>query len=75
MRIFMSKAEIRQIEVMEKLKGGEIAQGLASDMIGRSVRTVRRKLYRYKANGASGLCTALVAGRVTEKPLMRSARA
>ena len=55
MRIAMNKAEIKQIEVMEKLKRGEIAQGPASDMIGRSVRTVRRKLYRYKANGAEGL--------------------
>ena len=55
MRIAMNKAEIKQIEVMEKLKRGEIAQGPASDMIGRSVRTVRRKLFRYKINGAKGL--------------------
>ena len=51
MRISMSKAEINRIEVMEKLKRGKIVQEPASDMIGRSVKACRGKLFRYKVNG------------------------
>ena len=55
MRILMSKAEIKQIEVIEKLRRQEITQATAAELIDKSTRSVRRKLVRYNARGAEGL--------------------
>lgn len=55
MRIPMSKKELNQIEVMEKLKREEISRKTAAKVIGRSKRTVSRKLKRYREKGPAGL--------------------
>lgn len=55
MRILMSKAEIKQIEIIEKLKRKEITRATAAELLGKSVRSVCRKLARYNESGAEGL--------------------
>jgi len=51
----MSREEIKQIKVMEQFKRGEISQKTAAELMGKSVRTVRRKYTRYKTHGVPGL--------------------
>ena len=55
MRIIMSLKESKQIGVMEKLMQAEISQGTAAELMNISGRQVRRKLARYRENGAQGL--------------------
>lgn len=55
MRIIMSRQEIKQIKIMEQFKRGEISRKTASELMGRSERTITRKCARYNANGAQGL--------------------
>ena len=55
MRILMSKAESKQIEIIEKLKRREITQRTAAELMEKSTRSVRRRLARYNASGAEGL--------------------
>lgn len=51
----MSKKELNQIEIMEKLKREEISRKTAAEVICRSKRTVSRKLKRYREKGPAGL--------------------
>lgn len=53
--IAMSNKEITQVEVFEKLKRREIKQGHAARLLTLSVRQVRRKLKKYKLEGAKSL--------------------
>lgn len=67
MRIPMSKKELNQIGIMEKLKRGEISRKTAAEVLGRSKRTISRRLRRYCEDGAAGL-----AHRLAGKPGNRS---
>ena len=53
--IVMSNEEINQVEIFEKLKRREIKQGKAAGILGISVRQVKRKLRKYKLDGAKSL--------------------
>ena len=53
--IVMSNQEINQVEIFEKLKRKELKQGKAADILGLSVRQIKRKLRKYKLNGAKSL--------------------
>lgn len=53
--IVMSNEEINQVEIFEKLKRREIKQGKAADILEISVRQIKRKLKKYKLNGAKSL--------------------
>jgi hypothetical protein len=53
--IIMSKKEVDQIGVFEKLKRKEITQIIAAKMLKISDRAVRKKMKRYLAKGAIGL--------------------
>jgi hypothetical protein len=55
MRILMNKSEIKQIEIIEKLNRKEIIQATAAELMGKSTRSVRRRLLRYNESGAEGL--------------------
>lgn len=57
--IRMSNKEVSRISVLEKLKKKEMKQRKAADVLGISVRQVRRLLKRYKTSGASGIVHAL----------------
>lgn len=53
--IVMSKREINQVEIFEKLKRREIKQGKAGNILGLSIRQIQRKLKKYKLDGAKSL--------------------
>ncbi|MBU0974196.1 ISNCY family transposase [Patescibacteria group bacterium] len=53
--IVMSNEEINQVEIFEKLKRREIKQGKAAKVLGLSVRQIKRKLRKYKIDGAKSL--------------------
>lgn len=53
--IVISNEEINQVEIFEKLKRREIKQRKAADILGLSVRQIKRKLIKYKLNGAKSL--------------------
>ena len=53
--ITMSSKELSQIEIFEKLTRREIKQKQAAEMLGLSVRQVKRKLSFYKKEGAESL--------------------
>lgn len=53
--IAMSSEEINQIEIFEKLKRREIRQKKVARILGLSVRQVKRKLRKYKVDGAKSL--------------------
>lgn len=53
--IRMSKKELNQIEIFEKLKRREIRQKRAASILGLSVRQVKRKLRRYRLQGPDSL--------------------
>lgn len=53
--IVMSKREINQVEIFERLKRREIKQKKASKILDISVRQVKRKLRDYKLYGAKSL--------------------
>lgn len=53
--IVMSNKEVGQIEIFEKLVRREIKQKKAARLLGLSVRQVKRKLKRYKLEGARSL--------------------
>lgn len=53
--IVMSNEEINQVEIFEKLKRRELKQGKAANILGLSVRQVKRKLRKYKLDGAKSL--------------------
>jgi len=53
--IVMSSKEINQVEIFEKLKRREIKQGKAADVLGLSVRQIKRKLRKYKLDGTKSL--------------------
>lgn len=50
--IVMSNEEINQVGIFEKLKRREIKQGKAANILGLSVRQIKRKLRKYKLDGA-----------------------
>lgn len=52
---YMSNQEIGKIEILEKLVRKEIKQKKAGEVLGVSVRQVKRLVKRYKQEGASGL--------------------
>lgn len=51
----MSKKELTRLEVMQRLKAKRLKQGEASEMLGISVRQVKRLYRRYQQSGAKGL--------------------
>lgn len=53
--IAMSTKEIHQVEIFEKLVRKEIKQQKAAEILGLSVRQVKRKLRAYKISGAESL--------------------
>ena len=57
--IHMSSKEVNRISILEKLKKKEMKQRKAAEMLGISIRQIRRLLKRYKAHGASGITHAL----------------
>jgi len=57
--IHMSHKEVNRISILEKLKKKELKQRKAAQVLGVSVRQIRRLLRRYKAQGASGITHAL----------------
>lgn len=57
--IHMSSKEVSRISILEKLKKKELKQCRAANILGVSVRQVRRLVRRYKTHGASGLTHAL----------------
>lgn len=57
--IHMSNKEVNRISILEKLKKKEIKQRKAAQILGVSVRQIRRLLKRYKARGASGITHTL----------------
>ena len=57
--IHMSSKEVNRISILEKLKKKEMKQRKAAQILGVSVRQIRRLLKRYKAQGASGITHVL----------------
>ena len=55
MIIGISMKETTQIAILESLKNGEISQVCAAHRLGWTTRWVRKKLQRYKQEGAAGL--------------------
>jgi len=53
--IIMSQKEANQVEILTLLKNKKIRQKKAAQMLGLSVRQVRRKLLRFKHEGVKGL--------------------
>lgn len=53
--ITMNIRDTRRIAVLDKLKDKSMKQGAASQLLGMSVRQVRRLLRRYKLEGAKGV--------------------
>ncbi|MBU1886029.1 ISNCY family transposase [Patescibacteria group bacterium] len=53
--IVMSDKEVNQIELFEKLARKEIKQGKVANILGLSVRQIKRKLRKYKLDGAKSL--------------------
>ncbi|MBU0974727.1 hypothetical protein KKD03_03445 [Patescibacteria group bacterium] len=53
--IVMSNEKINQVEIFEKLTRREIKQGKAAKVLGLSVRQIKRKLRKYKLDGAKSL--------------------
>lgn len=53
--VIMSKKEVDQIEVFEKLKKKAITQKQASQLLNLSVRQIKRKLREYRQYGAASL--------------------
>jgi transposase len=51
----MSKAELSRLEVMDQLVEGRIRQRTAAQVLGVSVRHVKRLLSAYRREGAAGL--------------------
>ena len=66
--IAMSKKEINQVEIFEKLKRREIKQEKAARILGLSIRQVKRKLRRYKLDGTESL-THQARGRVSNNKM------
>lgn len=57
--IHMSSKEVNRISILEKLKKKELKQRKAAQILGMSVRQIRRLLRRYKVHGASGITHTL----------------
>ena len=53
--ITMSKAELSRLEVMEHLQEKRMGQRTAAEMLGISVRQVKRLLRAYRQEGAAGM--------------------
>ena len=53
--IIMSRKEIEQVSVFEKLKNDEISQKMAGKLLKLSPRWIREKLKRFRLDGAKGL--------------------
>ena len=53
--ITMSKKEVLQIEIVEKLVRKEIRQKTVANLLELSIRQVQRKIYSYKLSGVKGL--------------------
>jgi transposase len=53
--VTMSKEELSRLEVMERLQEKRIRQKVAADVLGVSVRQVKRLLRAYRREGAAGL--------------------
>ena len=51
----MSKTELNRLEVMQKLSEKRMTQAVAADLLGISVRQVKRLLGKYRQTGAAGL--------------------
>jgi transposase len=51
----MSKKELTRLEVMQRLKGKRLNQAEASEMLGISVRQVKRLYAAFRKAGAKGL--------------------
>ena len=51
----MSKKELTRLEVMQRLKAKRLSQAEASEMLGISVRQVKRLYAAYRKAGAKGL--------------------
>jgi transposase len=54
-RTWMSEEEIRRAGVLKRIKGGELSQVEAAEMLGLSYRQVKRIYQRYLGEGARGL--------------------
>jgi transposase len=51
----MSEEEVRRAGVLKRVKGGELTQVEAADMLGLSYRQLKRVYVRYRETGAKGL--------------------
>jgi transposase len=51
----MSKEELSRLEVMERLQEKRMGQRTAAEILGVSVRHVKRLLRSYRSEGAAGL--------------------
>lgn len=54
-RTWMSEEEVRRAGVLKRVKGGELTQVEAAEMLGLSYRQLRRIYVRYRESGAKGL--------------------
>ena len=54
----MSKKELNQIEIFEKLKNREMPQRAGGEELAKSIRQVKKKLAKYKIFGAESLIHA-----------------
>ncbi len=54
-KLIMSRKEVEQIKIFERILRGDITQEIAGQILEMSGRQVRSKLKRYKATGAKGL--------------------
>lgn len=54
-RIEMSVGEVKRLEVLRQVSDGVLTQGMAAEVLGVTVRQVRRLQRRYEASGAAGL--------------------
>jgi len=51
----MSKEEMNRLEVMGHLEGRRMRQRTAAEILGVSIRQVKRLLHAYRREGAAGL--------------------
>jgi transposase len=56
--LIMSQQEITRLEVMQRMKDKRLSQREAAEMLGMSVRQVKRLYRAYKERGAAGLISA-----------------
>ena len=54
-KYIMSKKEIEQLRVFEKLKAKEISKAAAAQLLGMAERGMRKKFKRYQTEGVKGL--------------------